>query len=60
MSIHKLVKQYQDAIQVTIDKARLVVIFDGTDRNSIDELREALLTLGEITIQLDELTHDCD
>ena len=60
MSLHKLVKQYQDAIQVTIDKARLVVIFDGTDRNSIDELREALLRLGEITIQLDELTTDCD
>ena len=60
MNINKLIKQYQDAVQIVIDKARLVVIFDGTDRNSIDELAQALMRLGELTIELDEFQRDCE
>ncbi len=39
---------YEFAIGVVIDCARKVTVFDGTDRKSLDDLREALLKFGEV------------
>jgi len=39
---------YEFAIGVLIDCARKVVVFDGTDRKSLDDLREAVLKFGEV------------
>lgn len=39
---------YEFAIGVVIDCARRVVVFDGTDRKSLDDLREAIYKFGEI------------
>jgi len=39
---------YEFAIGVVIDCARRVVVFDGTDRRSLDDLREALFKFGEV------------
>lgn len=39
---------YEFAIGVVIDCARRVVVFDGTDRESLDDLREAIFKFGEI------------
>jgi len=39
---------YEFAIGVLIDCARKVVVFDGTDRKSLDDLREAVFKFGEI------------
>ncbi len=39
---------YEFAIGVLIDCARRVVVFDGTDRESLDSLREAVLKFGEV------------
>ena len=39
---------YEFAIGVVIDCARRVVVFDGTDRKSLDDLREAVLKFGEV------------
>ena len=39
---------YEFAIGVLIDCARKVVVFDGTDRKSLDDLREAIFKFGEI------------
>jgi hypothetical protein len=39
---------YEFAIGVVIDCARRVVVFDGTDRESLDNLREAIFKFGEI------------
>ncbi len=36
------------AIGVVIDCARQVVVFDGTDRQSLDNLREAIFKFGEV------------
>jgi hypothetical protein len=39
-----------------IEAARMVVAFDGTDRDSLDELREAVYEFGVIVAQVrDEL-----
>jgi len=39
---------YEFAIGVVIDCARKVVVFDGTDRESLENLREAIFKFGEI------------
>lgn len=39
---------YEFAIGVLIDSARRVVVFDGTDRESLDNLREAVFKFGEV------------
>jgi len=39
---------YEFAIGVVIDCARKVVVFDGTDRQSLENLREAIFKFGEI------------
>ena len=39
---------YEFAIGVLIDCARRVVVFDGTDRQSLDNLREAVFKFGEV------------
>jgi len=39
---------YEFSIGVVIDCARRVVVFDGTDRQSLDDLREALFKFGEV------------
>lgn len=39
---------YEFAIGVLIDCARKVVVFDGTDRKSLDNLREAVFKFGEV------------
>lgn len=39
---------YEFAIGSVIDAARMVTVFDGTDRKSLDYLRESLQKLGEI------------
>ncbi len=39
---------YEFAIGVVIDCARQVVVFDGTDRQSLDNLREAIFKFGEV------------
>ena len=39
---------YEFAIGVVIDCARKVVVFDGTDRQSLDDLREAIFKFGEV------------
>ena len=39
---------YEFSIGVVIDCARRVVVFDGTDRRSLDDLREALFKFGEV------------
>jgi hypothetical protein len=38
-------------IQEIIDLARVVTIFDGTDRGSIDDLRNSLFRLGELKLK---------
>ena len=39
---------YEFAIGVLIDCARKVVVFDGTDRKSLDDLRDAVFKFGEV------------
>ena len=39
---------YEFAIGVLIDCARKVVVFDGSDRKSLDDLREAVFKFGEV------------
>ena len=39
---------YEFAIGVVIVCARKVVVFDGTDRQSLENLREAIFKFGEI------------
>ena len=39
---------YEFAIGVLIDCARRVVVFDGTDRESLDNLREAVFKFSEV------------
>ena len=39
---------YEIAIGVLIDCARKVVVFDGTDRKSLDDLRDAVFKFGEV------------
>lgn len=38
-------------IQEIIDLARVVTIFDGTDRGSIDDLRNSLYRLGKLKLE---------
>lgn len=38
-------------IQLIIDLARVVTILDGTDRQSLDDLRNALYQLGKLKIE---------
>jgi hypothetical protein len=52
--MNELVQRYNDALQRTIDAARLVTIFDGTDRESLDALRESLFALGALQVELEE------
>ena len=40
---------YEFAIGVVIDCARKVVVFDGTDRKSLDDLRDAIFKFGEVS-----------
>lgn len=40
------------AIAKSIVQARLVTAFDGTDRESLDNLREALFELGQIEAEI--------
>lgn len=40
------------AIGKTIVQARLVTAFDGTDRESLDNLREALMELGQVEVEI--------
>jgi hypothetical protein len=41
-------------IQLIIDLARVVTIFDGTDRVSLEDLRNALFRLGKLKIEYEE------
>ena len=40
--------------------ARLVCVFDGTDRNSLELLRDALYKLGVIEIEIQNMQGGCD
>ena len=41
-------KAYWEIIQAIVDNARLVTLFDGADRDSLDLLRQALYKLGKL------------
>lgn len=41
-------------IQEIIDLARVVTIFDGTDRQSLEDLRNSLYRLGKYKIEYEE------
>lgn len=45
-------------IQWVIDLARIVTVMDGTDRQSLDDLREALYQLGKLKLELEKLLED--
>lgn len=40
--------------------ARLVCVFDGTDRQSLDFLRDALYRLGIIEVEIQRMQGGCD
>lgn len=44
-------------VQAIIDLARLVTVFDGTDRHSLDLLRDALYRFGQLKEEWEAL-HD--
>lgn len=45
-------------IQLVIDLARVVCIFDGTDRTSIDDMRNALYKLGKLKLEYEPYLND--
>lgn len=48
---HHIERDLNKQIQLIIDLARVVCIFDGTDRASIDEMRNALYRLGKLKLE---------
>jgi len=51
---------YEFAIGRVIDAAKLVTIFEGTDKASLDELRLALIWLGEVNEQISKWFQNAD
>jgi hypothetical protein len=51
-------RELNKQIQLIIDLARVVTIFDGTDRQSLEDLRNALYRLGTLKIEYEEATRN--
>jgi hypothetical protein len=51
---HHIERELNKQIQLIIDLARVVTIFDGTDRQSLEDLRNALFRLGKLKIEYEE------
>ena len=51
---------YEFAIGRVIDAAKLVSVFDGTDRASLDELRANLIWLTQVNEQVTEFLRGFD
>ena len=47
-------------VAVVINCARLVCVFDGTDRNSLEMLRNSLFALGVLEAEFKNRQQGCD
>lgn len=53
-SREKAIARLNAQIAWVIDLARIVTVMDGTDRQSLDDLRDALYELGRLKIEFEK------
>jgi hypothetical protein len=56
--MNEVAAELNKQIQLVVDAARVVTIMDGTDRDSLDDLRNALYKLGKLKIEFDKYFDD--